>query len=112
MEDDSLDKSALQVGDDLSKAGPRQSFLHYFVFFAFGLSGAAALIYEVVWTRKLSMIMGSSTYALSTTLAAFMMGLALGGMLGGLWVPRIKHHLRMFAFCELGIGLSPWSPFH
>jgi hypothetical protein len=28
--------------------GLRQTFLHYFVFFAFGLSGAAALIYEVV----------------------------------------------------------------
>jgi spermidine synthase len=76
------------------------------VFFAFGLSGAAALIYEVVWTRKLATVMGSSTYALSTMLAAFMMGLALGGLIGGLLVPRLKQHLRVFAICELGIGLS------
>jgi len=84
----------------------RQVFLHYFAFFAFGLSGAAALIYEVTWTRKLSVVMGSSTYALSTMLAAFMMGLALGGALGGLLVPKLKRPLQMFAFCEIGIGLS------
>jgi spermidine synthase len=88
------------------KGGFRQTFLHYFVFFAFGLSGAAALTYEVVWTRKLSTVMGSSTYALSTMLAAFMMGLALGGLVGGLLVPRLERHLRAFAICELGIGLS------
>jgi len=86
--------------------GLRQTFLHYFVFFAFGLSGAAALIYEVVWTRKLATVMGSSTYALSTMLAAFMMGLALGGLIGALLVPRLERHLRAFAICELGIGLS------
>jgi spermidine synthase len=84
----------------------RRVFLHYFVFFAFGLSGAAALVYEVVWTRKLSTIMGSSTYALSTMLAAFMLGLALGGLVGGLLVPRLKRHLHVFAICELAIGLS------
>jgi spermidine synthase len=70
------------------------------------LSGAAALIYEVVWTRKLSTIMGSSTYALSTMLAAFMLGLALGGLIGGLLVPRLNRHLRVFAICEIAIGLS------
>jgi spermidine synthase len=86
--------------------GFRQTFLHYFVFFAFGLSGTAALIYEVVWTRKLSLIMGSSTYALSTMLAAFMTGLALGGTLGGVLVPKLQRHLRAFALCEVGIGLS------
>jgi spermidine synthase len=86
--------------------GFRQTFLHYFVYFAFGFSGAAALVYEVVWTRKLATIMGSSTYALSTMLAAFMLGLSLGGLLGGLWVPRLKRHLRAFAICEIAIGLS------
>jgi len=70
------------------------------------MSGAAALIYEVVWTRKLSTIMGSSTYALSTMLAAFMLGLSLGGLIGGLLVPRLKRHLRAFAICEIAIGLT------
>jgi len=92
--------------DEAQRRSLRQAFLHYFVFFAFGLSGAAALIYEVTWTRKLSVIMGSSTYALSTMLAAFMTGLALGGALGGFFVPKFKRPLRMFALCEIGIGLS------
>jgi spermidine synthase len=50
--------------------------------------------------------MGSSTYAISTMLAAFMMGLALGGLVGGLLVSRLKKHLHVFAICEMGIGLS------
>jgi spermidine synthase len=75
------------------------------IFFAFGLSGAAALIYEVVWTRSLSTVMGSSTYALSTMLAAFMAGLSFGGWLGSRLTGGIKRLERMFALCELGIGL-------
>lgn len=75
------------------------------IFFAFGLSGAAALIYEVVWTRSLSTIMGSSTYALSTMLAAFMAGLSLGGWLGSRLTSKIKRLDRAFGLCELGIGL-------
>ena len=51
----------------------------------FGLSGMAALIYEVAWTRQLSMVFTSTVYALSIMLASFMAGLALGGWLGGKW---------------------------
>lgn len=76
-----------------------------FIFFAFGLSGAAALIYEVVWTRSLSTVMGSSTYALSTMLAAFMAGLSVGGWLGGRLSGKIKRLEKVFGLCELGIGL-------
>lgn len=65
----------------------------------------AALIYEVVWTRKLSTIMGSSTYALSTMLSAFMAGLSVGGWLGARLSPRLKNMAVAFALCELGIGL-------
>jgi spermidine synthase len=75
------------------------------IFFAFGLSGAAALIYEVVWTRSLSTVMGSSTYALSTMLAAFMAGLSFGGWLGSRLTSKIKRLDRAFGLCELGIGL-------
>ncbi len=75
-----------------------------FVFFGFGLSGAAALIYEVVWTRSLSTVMGSSTYAVSTMLAAFMAGLSVGGALGAFLSPRIRRPYLAFAWCEFGIG--------
>ncbi|HHO54054.1 MAG TPA: hypothetical protein ENK18_25080 [Deltaproteobacteria bacterium] len=41
-------------------------------------SGAAALGYEVVWLRRLGLMLGGSAVAASVTLAAFMAGLALG----------------------------------
>lgn len=84
----------------------RDNLLIYFIYIGFGLSGAAALIYEVAWTRGLSTVMGSSTYAVSTMLAAFMTGLSVGGGLGALIVPRLKQLNIAFAFCELGIGAS------
>ncbi len=72
---------------------------------AFGLSGAAALIYEVTWTRALSLILGSTTYALSTMLSTFMAGLALGGFIGGMLADRQKNLLMLFGLLELGIGI-------
>jgi len=44
----------------------------------FGLSGFGALVLEVAWTRVLALIMGSSVYAFSLMLLAFLIGLALG----------------------------------
>jgi spermidine synthase len=73
---------------------------------AFLLSGAAALIYEVAWTRALSLILGSTTYAVSTMLATFMSGLALGAWLGGRLADRKQHLLFLFGLCELGIGVT------
>jgi spermidine synthase len=70
---------------------------------AFAVSGAAALSYEVVWTRALSVVLGSSTYAIATMLATFMLGLAIGGILGGRMAER-RSPLLLFGVAELGIG--------
>jgi len=51
------------------------------ILIAFGISGMAALIYAVVWTRPLSLIFGSTVYAVSTMLTAFLAGFALGSYL-------------------------------
>lgn len=72
--------------------------------FAFFLSGASALIYEVVWTRALGLIVGSTVYALATMLATFMAGLAIGGYIGGRIADRGKRLLLYFGMLELGIG--------
>jgi spermidine synthase len=45
---------------------------------AYAASGAAALIYEVAWTRLLTLHLGHTVAAASTVLAAFMGGLAIG----------------------------------
>jgi spermidine synthase len=49
------------------------------VLVAFGLSGFGALTLEVAWTRVLALVMGSSVYAFSLMLLAFLIGLATGG---------------------------------
>ena len=48
------------------------------VLLVFGLSGFGALILEVAWTRVLALVMGSSVYAFSLMLLAFLTGLASG----------------------------------
>jgi spermidine synthase len=72
----------------------------------FFLSGASALIYEVVWQRLLNLVFGVSTLAVSTVLAAFMLGLALGGFLFGRWADRTIRPLWCYAWLEAGIGVA------
>src|SRR5436189_5105558 len=48
-------------------------------------SGAAALVYEVAWTRMLTLQLGHTVAAASTVLAAFMGGLAIGAWIAGQW---------------------------
>jgi spermidine synthase len=72
----------------------------------FFLSGATGLIYEVAWTRSLTLIFGSTTFAVSTSLAAFMAGLGAGAVGFGKLVDRSRHPLRAYAVLELGIGAS------
>ena len=49
----------------------------------FLLSGFAGLLYETAWTREFSFVFGTSGLAVSTVLAAYMGGLALGSALAG-----------------------------
>jgi len=72
----------------------------------FFLSGISGLLYQVVWLRMLTRILGSTTYATSAVLAAFMAGLALGSLIAGRTVDRVQRPLRMYALLEIGIGLS------
>jgi hypothetical protein len=57
------------------------------------LSGATGLIYEVLWARMLGLVFGATTLAVSTVLAAFMGGLALGSALAGKLAQRIRKPL-------------------
>ena len=72
---------------------------------ASGISGMAALTYEVVWTRLMVLIFGSTVYAVSTILTAFMAGLALGSYYIGKRLSRYKNLYLGFGLVELGIGL-------
>ena len=89
------------------------------IFILFFFSGLAALVYEVVWARKLSLIFGTTTYAVSSILAVFFSGLALGSWLFGKiadkrlgWISAERFPLVLYGLLEVGIGLyaflTPW----
>jgi spermidine synthase len=74
--------------------------------FAYVISGAAGLIYEVAWLRVLSLASGRTEAAVSTLLAAFLGGLAGGAALGGRLAPDSPRlALRGYALLELGVAL-------
>jgi predicted membrane-bound spermidine synthase/tetratricopeptide (TPR) repeat protein len=60
------------------------------VYFLFFLSGITALIYEIVWTRMLTLVFGHTVFSVSVVLAAFMAGLGLGSYIAGYAVDRLS----------------------
>jgi spermidine synthase len=79
------------------------------VAFCFVLSGATGLIYEVLWARMLGLVFGATTLAVSTVLAAFMGGLALGSALAGRWGASVRQPVRAYGWIEIGIALYALS---
>ena len=75
------------------------------IFLFFFLSGFSSLVFEVLWERMLMQVFGSTTFAISTLLTAFMSGLALGSMLGGRLAARLRRPLLVYGLLEACIGL-------
>jgi len=78
----------------------------------FFLSGFSALSVELVFVKYLGYVFGTTAHAVSTVLAAFMLGLSLGNVIGGRISERIQRRLRWYGSLELGVGIfalaSPW----
>jgi spermidine synthase len=68
------------------------------------LTGMSGLVYQVVWTRYLGLLLGSSSIAIVVVLATFMGGLAIGSLLFGRIADRPLRRLRLYAWLELGVG--------
>ncbi|MFQ5961857.1 MAG: fused MFS/spermidine synthase, partial [Candidatus Methylomirabilales bacterium] len=79
--------------------------IHAALLVCFFLSGAAGLVYEVVWTRMAGLVFGNTVYAVTTVLAAFFSGLALGSYLLGPIADRAKGHVHLYGLMEIGVGL-------
>lgn len=75
------------------------------------ISGAAALVYQVLWIKQLSLVVGVEVYAITTGISAFFAGLALGGWLFGRWADRLQQPVLLYAGLEvlvaiLGVGAT------
>jgi spermidine synthase len=99
----------------MGNAGRRAIYTLFFV------SGAAGLVYEVVWSRLLKDVFGVTAYAVAAVLATFLGGLALGAWLLGRRVDLDPRPLRFYGFVEIGVGvlallgtfvLRALEPFH
>ena len=82
---------------------------------AYTCSGLAGLVYEVTWTRLLTLHLGHTTAAASTVVGAFLLGLALGAAGGGRWAQTRTpgQALRTYAVLELAVAAAalalPWQ---
>src|SRR5215470_14121126 len=72
----------------------------------FFASGAAGLVYQVVWTKLLGQLFGYSAYAVATVLAVFMGGIAVGSALFPRWWPDHRGGIRLYAWMEFGIAAT------
>src|SRR6267378_3089330 len=72
----------------------------------YAASGAAALVYEVTWTRLLTLQMGHTVSAISTVLAAFMGGLSIGAWLAGRFAVPPARRLLIYATLEILVALT------
>lgn len=70
----------------------------------FFLSGATALVGEVVWMRMLGLVLGNTIWAASAAVTVWMIGMALGASIGARIAPRIRRHILVYGIAEGVIG--------
>jgi spermidine synthase len=70
----------------------------------FVASGAAGLIYQVVWSRELVLVFGNTTQAVATIVTAFMAGLGFGSLAGGRLADTSRRPLRLYGLVELAVA--------
>src|SRR5262245_36990754 len=70
----------------------------------FVLSGATGLVDQLCFAKYLTYIVGSTAYAVSAVLAAFMTGLALGAHLGGKRAASVERPLLAYGVLELVVA--------
>lgn len=77
-----------------------------FVLLIFAVSGMLALAYEVLWTRILVFLLGSSVYSFSMILVVYLLGLTAGSLGSAKVADRLKRPLLVFGWVEIFIGVS------
>lgn len=76
------------------------------LFLIFTLSGISALLYQLIWQRALLTIFGSNIESVTMVVSAFMLGLGIGSIVGGIVSKRPGVPLLLiFAIVEISIGI-------
>jgi len=81
---------------------------HAAIYAATLLTGATGLLYQVVWQKYLSFVVGSEARSVALVVAVFLAGLAAGNSFWGRTTERVASRrdlLRAYGGIELGIGL-------
>jgi spermidine synthase len=94
----------LPIFGKIPKAGPDQAsnLLLAVAFF----TGLASFVYEIVWIRMLSLVLGASTHSFELMLSTFILGLALGGLAVRRRVDRAASPERLLAWLQVAMGLA------
>jgi spermidine synthase len=82
----------------------RQLVLYLFASL-FLISGAAGLIYEIVWERLLKLYFGVTMVSVTLIVSAYMAGLGVGSLIGGRVAQKLKNTLFLYGLLEIGIAL-------
>lgn len=77
----------------------------YSVLVGIALSGFISMIYEVAWSRTLSLLVDSSVYGFSIMLTTFLVGIALGSFVFSKKVDTLGHQGFAWAWLQIGIGV-------
>jgi len=72
---------------------------------AFAFSGVVAMIYQQIWTRTLSMNIGSSVYSFTIVLVAFLIGLAGGAAVIGRLAARTRDPVGWLSVNHLAVAV-------
>ena len=103
---------SVRSGHD-SQPMPARPFPAPLLFLVFVISGLSAMIYQITWQRSLLLIYGSNAESVAMVVAAFLVGLGLGSLVGGAISQRPGVSLvLLFAAAELVIGLYGLASLH
>jgi len=108
---DEAASSAAAVSDQPVQAHADDAANHLPIYIAIALSGAGALGAQVVWTRLMGMLLGSTVYVFSILLAVFLIGLAIGSGVAS-WLVRTVRPRLALGWCQflLTLGIA-WTAY-
>jgi spermidine synthase len=90
-----------------SASAARNFWATAILFALYFISGFTALLYQVAWQRMLGLFSGSDVRSVTIIIAAYLLGLGLGNLIGGSICDRFSDRkcILVYGFCNLGIAI-------